>query len=268
MGKLLISDIDGTLLSGGIHVHEEVKNAIKRWRKAGNHLVLATGRLYPATRYYVDDLGEDLYTITCSGAAIYQGGKLVKEYELPHEMILELWQRCLEEGIYAQIYHDQGIVFNSEDRVSKFYSSFASLYGEEYAINTKCLKDISSALKEPVHKFSTITHHPEEEPLVQSIVKKYPQVHAFKSSQWMTDVIHESASKGKALEWIRNHTDYDGYYAIGDHENDISMIQAADIGAAMGNAPDHVKEVANKIVAKNTEHGLAEFIEYLLSLDE
>ena len=48
--------------------------------------------------------------------------------------------------------------------------------------------------------------------------------------------------------------------AMGDSENDLSMINAAGIGVAMGNASDDVKAVANYITSSNNEDGVAKAI--------
>ena len=52
----------------------------------------------------------------------------------------------------------------------------------------------------------------------------------------------------------------DEIMAIGDNENDLSMIEYAGLGVAMGNAIPLVKEAANVITTTNDEHGVAEAI--------
>ena len=56
--------------------------------------------------------------------------------------------------------------------------------------------------------------------------------------------------------------------AIGDYLNDLEMVEWAGIGAAMGNAIDEVKSVANVVVQTNNEAGVAGFIDYLLEKNE
>ena len=54
------------------------------------------------------------------------------------------------------------------------------------------------------------------------------------------------------------------YVAVGDNYNDCDMIEDADIGVAMGNAPDDVKELANVVVGSNNHSGLAQVVEEVL----
>jgi hypothetical protein len=52
--------------------------------------------------------------------------------------------------------------------------------------------------------------------------------------------------------------------AIGDHLNDLTMIRAAGLGVAMGNAPDEVKRAARLVIGRHDEDGVARFVEGLL----
>jgi hydroxymethylpyrimidine pyrophosphatase-like HAD family hydrolase len=52
--------------------------------------------------------------------------------------------------------------------------------------------------------------------------------------------------------------------AVGDDVNDIAMIRAAGLGVAMGNAPEEVKAVADRIAPSHDEDGLAEVVRWLL----
>ena len=69
----------------------------------------------------------------------------------------------------------------------------------------------------------------------------------------------EEATKGNALLWL---ADYLGIpreetMAFGDGENDISMLKAAGIGVAMGNASDQIKEAADEVTLTNDQDGVA-----------
>ena len=53
--------------------------------------------------------------------------------------------------------------------------------------------------------------------------------------------------------------------AIGDSDNDLTMMRMSGLGIAMGNAPAHIQQAANAVTAANTENGVAQAIErYLL----
>ena len=55
--------------------------------------------------------------------------------------------------------------------------------------------------------------------------------------------------------------------AVGDNYNDADMIRNADVGVAMGNAPDEIKEIAREVVGSNNGSGIVEVVERFV-LDE
>lgn len=69
----------------------------------------------------------------------------------------------------------------------------------------------------------------------------------------------EAATKGNALLWLADHLGIarEETMAFGDGENDISMLKAAGIGIAMGNASDQVKAAADEVTLTNEQAGVA-----------
>lgn len=76
------------------------------------------------------------------------------------------------------------------------------------------------------------------------------------------DVARKGNSKGKRLtQWIEAQGwSMENVIAFGDNYNDISMLEAAGTGVAMGNADDAVKERANIVIGDNTTDSIAQFI--------
>ncbi|MDE6968045.1 MAG: HAD-IIB family hydrolase, partial [Clostridia bacterium] len=83
----------------------------------------------------------------------------------------------------------------------------------------------------------------------------------------LLECVNINASKGNAVKWIaeRYNIKQEEICAIGDSENDNSMIEYAGLGVAMGNAMEITKKVANVVCDTNNNNGVAKFIkEYLL----
>ena len=88
-----------------------------------------------------------------------------------------------------------------------------------------------------------------------------------RTAPFYLEIISKKISKGQG---IRQVCEYIGIrpeevIAFGDAENDISMIQVAGMGIAMGNAEPAVKEVADRITLTNNEDGIAVALEQILS---
>jgi len=77
------------------------------------------------------------------------------------------------------------------------------------------------------------------------------------------EINHKDATKGKALLVLAEHlgVPVERVFAMGDSDNDLSMIAAAGMGIAMGNAKPAVKEIANAVTLTNNEDGVAHAIE-------
>ena len=77
------------------------------------------------------------------------------------------------------------------------------------------------------------------------------------------EIMKKGSSKGEAVAQLAKYFNLkrDEIMCIGDSENDLSMIEYAGIGVAMGNAIDKVKKSAQYITASNTDSGVAKAIE-------
>ena len=73
------------------------------------------------------------------------------------------------------------------------------------------------------------------------------------------------SGKGVAVDYLKKHLNGQIHTTIGvgDYENDITLLEYADIGYAVDNAIDCVKEAADRITVKNTEHAIAAVIKDL-----
>ena len=71
------------------------------------------------------------------------------------------------------------------------------------------------------------------------------------------------SGKGVAVKYLKNHLDEEIHttIGIGDFENDITLLECADIGYAVSNAIDSVKKIADRQTVSNREHALAAVIE-------
>ena len=86
------------------------------------------------------------------------------------------------------------------------------------------------------------------------------------SDYWFFQVVAKTAQKKTALRRTAEllKIPEGRLIAVGDNYNDYDMIKSADIGVAMGNAPDEVKQIANVVVASNNHSGLAQVVDEVI----
>ncbi|MNN40600.1 putative phosphatase [compost metagenome] len=101
--------------------------------------------------------------------------------------------------------------------------------------------------------------NPEDiERLAQQIKKEVTGINIYKSKGTYLEIMDEMVSKSYAIQELEGIFDctYRETMAIGDNYNDMDMIVYAGLGIAMGNAPDEVKKIADRITLSNDEDGL------------
>ncbi|EPN3663309.1 sugar-phosphatase [Enterococcus hirae] len=267
--KLVAIDIDGTLLNEKREITADVKEAIAQAVAKGVAIVLCTGRPLPGVQEQLNELDlfqENDYVITYNGALVQQtkSGKIIARHGLTHEEYLEIEVMARRVGSHLHSIDDQAIYTSNRD-ISAYTIHEASLVHMplKYRTPEEMTPDINLVkmmmIDEPDILDAAIARLP------QTFREKYTTV---KSAPYYFEVLNKEASKGAAVANLAQHLgiDQDEIMAIGDNENDLSMIEYAGLGVAMGNAVPLVKEAANVVTKTNEEHGVAEAIKtYVLS---
>ncbi|MTL48593.1 HAD-IIB family hydrolase, partial [Turicibacter sanguinis] len=98
------------------------------------------------------------------------------------------------------------------------------------------------------------------------IKAKCPHLEVVSSWKNNFEVMKKGSSKGEAVKQLTKYFNLtpDEVMCIGDSENDLSMIQFAGVGVAMGNATEDVKQAAQFITTSNKEGGVANAIEHFV----
>ncbi|WP_265459014.1 sugar-phosphatase [Enterococcus sp. HY326] len=259
--KLVAIDIDGTLINDQHTINPEVKTAIHEARQKGVHIVLCTGRPLPGVTTKLAELAinrDNEYVITYNGSLIQNvaSGDIVASYgmSLADYNILELTARRL--GIHFHAINHETI-FTPNRNISK------------YTVNEAYLVDMPLEYRTPeeMHEDLNIIKmmmidHPH---ILDEAIKKMPQeitekYNTVKSSPFYYELLNKNASKGNALKTLAEYLGLkpEETMAIGDNENDNSMLEYAGIGVAVANAVPSTKAAADVHVASNNDSGVAE----------
>ena len=100
--------------------------------------------------------------------------------------------------------------------------------------------------------------------IINRVNKAIPQdvrdrYYVVQSTPFFIEVMNKKASKGNTLGELATKLGFtaDEVMALGDQGNDLTMIQYAGLGVAMGNAIDEVKDAAQAVTLTNAEDGVA-----------
>jgi len=255
MYKLIAIDIDGTLLNHTKNVTVETKQAINFASKKGIHVVLATGRPVQGIYDLYEQLDLDTPAITYNGAIVlaHKKGPVIYECPLSPSNTKAIIEKGKQLKTTIAIWYDSKLYTNKLNERAKEYSTISNISPILYNNDTDILQN--GATK--------ILYYDDE-----TIVEKYmldlkdtfsSDVLYHTSRPYFLEFVNSKVSKAIALEKVGEFLDIkqDEIIAIGDGFNDLSMIEYANLGIAMGTAPEEVKRKAQYVTSSWVDNGVA-----------
>jgi Cof subfamily protein (haloacid dehalogenase superfamily) len=251
--------MDGTLFRLDLIISPKVQDAIRRAQGAGVQVVLATGRMPAAARSFVQLLG-------LHGPQLYSNGALVQT--TTGEIILHLpvdsavARRVVEYG-RARGYHVNAYVGDSVyvDRLTPE----AEFTRRLNRIDPEPVGDLAAFVAEHQPTKLVIVRLPNVEPgLLPKLQSDFAgDLLIFSSVAQYCEMVNPLVDKGRALRQLTNLLGLtrEEVAAIGDGDNDYTLLQAAGLPIAMGNATDRLKSIAQHVVGSVEEDGVAQAID-------
>lgn len=258
-GRLLVCDMDGTLLDRSSKVSRENKEALERFTDGGGLFTLATGRMEISVLPYYKELPVNVPAILYNGASIYdfEKSKTLWEDNLEPDVIRPV-KLAIERfpGLGVQFYHG-GTVYYVKDNV----------YMEEHRLREK-FEPVRVGIDEVPQPWTKIIleWHPEKLRLVEEFLNGFSEPFGMVYSEpQFLELLNTNTSKGNALKML---TSLLGpvkpcVIAMGDNLNDVDMIKTADIGIAVENAHEKLKAAADVCCTRHDLNAVAEVIGWI-----
>jgi len=258
-GILICTDLDGTLLCADKSVSRENLDAIEYFKSEGGIFTFITGRM-PFTALDFGELLKPNAPIGCiNGGGIfdYRTGEYVWTYELPRsafKLVKAVRDKLPEIGF--QINTFDKIYFPRDNVAMQLFRKVTGMP------NRVCQID---EIDEPVAK--VVFGHDEENSLQRLIKFLAEQEDAtsfdfIRSERMLYEILPKGSSKGSVLPRLADHLGIDmkNTVAVGDYNNDVSMLRSAGVGVAVSNATPEAKAAADYITVSNEEHAIARII--------
>lgn len=265
MYKLVAIDIDGTLLNDYKEVTQEVRGALQAAKEKGVKVVLCTGRPIGGVHGFIEELNlQDQYVITFNGALVQytRTKEVVSEITLTYQDLKRLYD--LSQELHSPMhFFDSTTIYTPNKEINK-YTIYES-YANQVPLHYRTIEEIPENMLIPKVMF---IDEPERLSKIManipdSIKENYTMV---QSAPFFLEILHPSVSKGNAVKLLAERLSIkrEEVICIGDGENDLSMVEYAGCGVAMGNAVPSIKEAAQFQTLSNNEHGVAYAIEKLI----
>ncbi|MBN2540598.1 MAG: HAD family phosphatase [Bacilli bacterium] len=258
---MIIADLDGTLIKNS-HVSEETMRAIKRLQEDGYVFTVATGRHVTAATSLIDQLQIE-FPVLCSNGA-YVGvpskNKIIKEICIDETSVLDAVDMINRFGSDFLLYTTKRIVATKQAK-EKLESRIGSIPAHVIDLN-----EIPDFISEGIVKLLIIETDPSKFQQMYRHFKDNKELSIVSSNKDFLDIGSQHSSKGNGLKELCKYLGIglDEVIAVGDQENDISMLQVAGVGIAMGNASDTVKQAANFVTKSIDENGFSVAVERFL----
>ncbi|MEB3101085.1 Cof-type HAD-IIB family hydrolase [Ferviditalea candida] len=259
MYKMLMIDIDDTLLNDERQIPDETKESLRLAANKGVIVTLATGRMFASAKQVAAKLNLNVPIITYQGALVKNSldDKVLYERSVPGSIVRKLIEYAESRSLHLQLYYNDELLVKDDNEKAREYSRISN-------VPYRVLSDFSGLSDQPMLKLLFI-EQPEEldqiQPELEEIFGK--QVNITKSKPHFLEITNAEATKGQALKLLARHYGFEpeNVIAIGDSWNDQDMIAAAGVGVAMGNAVPALKQIADYITLTHNEQGVKHVIE-------
>lgn len=258
MIKMVVTDIDGTILPYDGVFTQNVLDCIKKLNNQGIKVILATGRMHSSTVPIAKKLGLNTPIISYQGGLIKNiDNKTLYESNLDSDIAKDVIEWAKKNNVHLNLYIDDKLFVEKDDDIIKYYIK------GKFVDYTVC--EFSSLEIKNVNKLLAIdTANPQKVTDWENTLKeKYPQLYIVKSTPYFCEIGSANAKKSLGVKFLCNYWNIksEEVLTIGDQDNDIDLVQCGGIGVAMGNGTQNLKLCADYITDNVTNDGFVKAIE-------
>ncbi|MFI1745126.1 HAD family hydrolase [Thalassobellus sediminis] len=258
--KLVVSDMDGTLLNNNSEVSNRFFNQFEKLKQRNIHFVAASGRQYQSILEKLDTIKHDISIIAENGGIMQHNNRTNILLKLSSENVLKTINTLRTiEGCYIVLCGRKSAYIETNE--PNFISKFSKYYAEY-----KIVDDLTEVTNDDFLKIAVYHFESSETYIFPHLKALTNQLQIIVSGQNWLDISHANANKGYALSMLqekmgihKNET-----MVFGDYNNDLEMLKLAHFSFAMENAHPDVKKIANFETKNNSEEGVETILEQLL----
>jgi Cof subfamily protein (haloacid dehalogenase superfamily) len=251
--------MDGTLFRGDLVISDRVKSAIAAAQSAGVLLVLATGRMPAAARSFIQLLGLSGPQIFSNGALVANvNGEIVFHLTVDAPVAQRVVAYCAERQLHVNAYVGDDVYVASIGPEAEFTRQLNRL-------NPIAVPDLGEFVAASAPTKMVVVRLPQVEtgllPRLQQDFRG--DLLVFSSVPQYCEMVNPRVDKGRALASLieRLEIPREAVAAIGDGDNDVTLLEAAGFPIAMGNGTAKLKSIAREIVGSVEEDGVAAAID-------
>ncbi|MGH7611482.1 MAG: HAD-IIB family hydrolase [Candidatus Dormibacteria bacterium] len=272
--RLLISDLDGTLLGSDLRLDPRDVEAAHDAVRSGRWLGVASGRMYRSALPYALELRATLPLVCYQGALIqelpdadpdagaHHRPRVLHRQDVPPGLSLEVLRLCRRHGYTLNVYQDDQLYVDEINDDVRFYTGIAQVEAEvarhpsleqRLSRGSTKLTVVSARLDRFTQALDELRHQLRGRAVVTRSVVGFCEITA------------PGVDKGRALRWLCRHLGVDPgeTVAVGDAPNDLPLLEAAGVKVAVESAAPELRAIADLVVPGPGGGGLAEVVRRL-----
>ncbi|MCL2415356.1 MAG: Cof-type HAD-IIB family hydrolase, partial [Defluviitaleaceae bacterium] len=256
MYKLIVTDMDSTLIDSSFAICEKNKAAIHAAMDMGIRIVFCSGRPCAGLLHFArefDIIRPGNYIIGFNGCVVYDlaADKTLFEDELGIDAAIIALENFADLQARFGLENSEAVVYkNNQEIIIGHNGLWSTRYKETSKTKPIYSENLIDDLRKAGHCSKVIFIGLNEELQIVSdvLAEKLDGVaEVMFSAEYFLEIASKNSSKGTGLQWLCDHIGIDikETIAIGDNFNDISMIEAAGFGVAVANAVNKLKDIAD-----------------------
>ena len=265
--KLIATDMDGTILdSQGLLDLPRLEKILDRLDEKGIRFVIATGNEIHRVRQLLGNLADRVVLIVANGAKIFENNQLIQVETWDDELVEKALtffkgQECQNQFVITSMnggFVKEGTIFT---QLEKFMTPEMI---ELFYQRMNFVEELHPELFGGVLKMSLVVGEDRTDQVQEDFNQVFNgRVQAVSSGYGCLDIIQDGIHKAWALQELlkRWNIKSEEIMAFGDSENDVEMLELAEIAYAMENADEKAKAVATDIAPANSQGGVYQVLE-------
>lgn len=271
--KLVALDMDGTLLNDDKEISEENVKTIKELKNRGIEFVIVTGRPDIMVKKYLEILDLKNPVLGANGATMRNifTGEVYSVKEIEKETVLDLYNFFTKRGLYPRFCCLEGVYTFNPEEFTEGVNPFASM-SKRLALHTdfRIIQNVETIMNNEVKVVNVMFPNMDEKVLlsIRNEVGNISGVDVLRGSQITLDIIKKNVSKGEALLEYANKLGIKSHeiVAIGDGENDISMLSVVGFSVTLENGDERLKKMAHMITESNENSGVSKALKKIFKI--
>lgn len=260
--KIIFTDIDSTFLSSKCTVSKENIEALEKLYKRGVLVVPVTGRAFNAVPAELRESEYIRYVISSNGSCIRDKKSGVNSCVFMSddsvEAIKSLFKRYL---CFPIIHHNNKVIIDAKrykNRESFHFSQYHEAYFISFTEQSEDFENWLDSVSSEIEMMLAYFEHDDDKDAFCRALSDIESLHITSSSVTNTEFMDKKATKGEGIKRFCNMmgVSLSDVIAIGDSDNDVTMLEIAGLGLAVSNGTQSAKAAADRIICSNDQSSM------------